>query len=523
MPTSKPEKKEPKKPLSVTHPELAKEADGWDASIFTAGSGRSMSWKCKRGHKWFAKIQNRAGEEKNGCPFCGNKKVLTGFNDLKTKFPDLAVEADGWDPSKVNTGTHQKYSWVCKIGHKYKVSPSQRTSRGIGCPYCLGRKVMSGFNDLLTTNPILAQQANGWDPANVSKGVSGKFSWKCEKGHIWQATIPNRDSNNSGCPICIGKKVLIGFNDLQTTHPLIAEDAVGWDPESVTRGSALRVEWNCKVGHSWVASVAQRTSRNTGCPFCAGMRVVPGQNDLATTHPEIAVEADGWDPSNYYHGSESKRNWKCPLGHKYKSSLKHRCVRGQGCPYCSSHKVLTGFNDLKTKFPHIAQEADGWDPASVASGSGKKQKWICEIGHTWQTSVSLRTSANTGCPTCYVGGYDPNQDAFLYFLQHSRWEMLQIGITNFPDQRLNNHKKLGWDVLELRGPMDGHLTQQWETAILRMLKKKGADLSNEKIAGKFDGYSEAWTKATFPVDSIKELMRLTDEFEDDLGKGRSVE
>ena len=90
----------------------------------------------------------------------------------------------------------------------------------------------------------------------------------------------------------------------------------------------------------------------------------------------------------------------------------------------------------------------------------------------------------------------------------------QIGITNNPDKRLGQHQKLGWELLELRGPMDGHLTQQWETAILRMLKAKGADLSNAKIAGKFDGYSEAWTKATFPVDSIKELMRLTDEFEE---------
>ena len=62
--------------------------------------------------------------------------------------------------------------------------------------------------------------------------------------------------------------------------------------------------------------------------------------------------------------------------------------------------------------------------------------------------------------------------------------------------------------------MDGHLTQQWETAILRMLKAKGADLSNEKIAGKFDGYSEAWSKSTFEVNTIKELMKLTEEFEE---------
>ncbi|WP_426829791.1 hypothetical protein [Candidatus Planktophila dulcis] len=39
-------------------------------------------------------------------------------------------------------------------------------------------------------------------------------------------------------------------------------------------------------------------------------------------------------------------------------------------------------------------------------------------------------------------------------------------------------------------------------------------LSNGNIAGKFDGYSEAWSKFTFEVKSIKELMRLTEEFEE---------
>jgi hypothetical protein len=91
--------------------------------------------------------------------------------------------------------------------------------------------------------------------------------------------------------------------------------------------------------------------------------------------------------------------------------------------------------------------------------------------------------------------------------------MNQVGITNDPQRRLKEHSKKGWELLEMRGPMDGHLTQQWETAILRMLKAKGVDLSNSKIAGKFDGYSEAWSKSTFEAKSIKELMRLTEEFE----------
>jgi hypothetical protein len=31
----------------------------------------------------------------------------------------------------------------------------------------------------------------------------------------------------------------------------------------------------------------------------------------------------------------------------------------------------------------------------------------------------------------------------------------------------------------------------------------------------FDGYSLTWNKSTFDVKSVKELMRLTEEFEDD--------
>ena len=161
--------------------------------------------------------------------------------------------------------------------------------------------------------------------------------------------------------------------------------------------------------------------------------------------------------------------------------------------------------------PDLAAEAYGWDPSEVSIGSATKKKWKCKEGHIWIAAVGDRKF--TGCPSCAKTGFDPNQLGFLYFIQHDLWEMHQIGITNDPDKRLARHKKLGWDLEELRGPMDGHLTQQWETAILRMLKAKGADLSNDKIAGKFDGYSEAWSKSTFEVKSIKELMRLTEEFE----------
>lgn len=44
-----------KKPLSETHPELAKEADGRDPSKVTYGSHKKVKWKCRFGHKWTPK------------------------------------------------------------------------------------------------------------------------------------------------------------------------------------------------------------------------------------------------------------------------------------------------------------------------------------------------------------------------------------------------------------------------------------------------------------------------------------
>ena len=46
-----------------------------------------------------------------------------------------------------------------------------------------------------------------------------------------------------------------------------------------------------------------------------------------------------------------------------------------------------------------------------------------------------------------------------------------------------------------------------------MLKANGADLYNSKIAGKFDGYLEAWSISTFKVESIKNLFDMVVEWD----------
>ena len=191
--------------------------------------------------------------------------------------------------------------------------------------------------------------------------------------------------------------------------------------------------------------------------------------------------------------------------------LSNRSI-GRGCAVCSGHKVLVGFNDLATTNPELAAQADGWDPTTLTEGSGKKVAWRCELGHSWSASIGNRSNGR-GCPTCAQNGFDPNKPGWLYLIENDALDMLQIGISNFPVDRLGQHSKRSWESKEVRGPIEGHLAQQLETAILHAVERRGAVLGHKADIKKFDGYSEAWTKDSLKVTSIKQLLDWV--YEDD--------
>ena len=426
------------------------------------------------------------------------KKVIVGVNDLATTHPELAKQADGWDPKKVIAGTGKKLKWKCSKKHEWEASGNTRV-KGIGCPVCSNQKLLVGYNDLATTHPELAKQADGWDPKKVIAGTHKKLQWRCKKNHIWSAPGSGRKKGD-GCPVCDNKQVLVGYNDLATTHPEFAKEADGWDPKKVITGTHKRLNWKCQSGHTWVATAHSRQN----CPVCSNQKLLVGYNDLATTHPELAKQADGWDPKKVIAGTHKKLRWKCNKGHVWTAPGSGR-TRGIGCPVCINQKLLVGYNDLATTHPELAKQADGWDPKTVIAGTAKKLRWKCLEGHKWETPGSVRTNGSN-CPSCATSGFNPNQNAFVYFLIQPNWEVYQIGITNDFQERFKRHKKNKFELLELRGPMDGHTAQELETAILRYLKRQKADLSPEHIAGKFDGYTESWTIDSYKVNNLKELI-----------------
>mgnify|MGYP005793690513 FL=1 len=205
--------------LATLYPALAKE---WHPTKngnlkpedVTPGSGKEVWWLCSEGHPYLMEVNQRA-KRGYGCPYCSGHRALKGVNDLATTHPDLAKE---WNyeqngnltPHNVTAGSRKKVWWLCEKGHAYEQLIIKRSNRGAACPYCSGHKVLRGFNDLATVNPRLAKEwhptENGdLTPFDVTAGSGKRVWWLCPLGHAYWATIHDRNSDDTQCPICNAK------------------------------------------------------------------------------------------------------------------------------------------------------------------------------------------------------------------------------------------------------------------------------------------------------------------------------
>lgn len=278
--------------LASQKPQIARQ---WHSSLngeltpqmVTSGANRKVWWTCDEGHDYYAYINGRSG-----CSVCSGQKLLTGYNDLQAKFPDVASE---WHPSKnapltpeaVLAGSHKSLWWQCKDGHEWKTTISSRTHGGKGCKFCDGQVAVPGVTDLETLNPVVASEwhpeKNGeLLPSMVTAGSNQRVWWICEEGHEWATTVSAR-KRGSGCRVCKG----VGTS---LTEKKWYEALLSHIPD-LQNGVLLSVPWS--------------KSQN--------MRV-----DMASITRNVVIEYDGW----FYHsGERSRKPLEWHLGQDYGKTM----------------------------------------------------------------------------------------------------------------------------------------------------------------------------------------------------------
>jgi len=114
----------------------------------SAGSHTKYKWRCNKSHVWEASpISLMRGTR---CPVCAKDGIAARVRNaavnrsgsLYDARPDLR---DQWDPAnkidmrEVSVGSNTRVGWVCKYGHKWEATISNRIGRSSGCPYCINQ------------------------------------------------------------------------------------------------------------------------------------------------------------------------------------------------------------------------------------------------------------------------------------------------------------------------------------------------------------------------------------------------
>ncbi len=174
----------------------------------------------------------------------------------------------------------------------------------------------------------------GIDISKLYTNSAKEIDWKCEKGHTFKEAVGIMYKRKNKCFFCTGRQIWPGENDLETLYPELAEEfdvgKNGITPNRISPRDTNTYWWTCAEKHpSFSQSVEHRVARKTVCPYCAGRKAIPGENDLETLYPDIAKEWDyennkGVLPRDVLPNSYNSYAWICPKGHHYKKKVVFR-------------------------------------------------------------------------------------------------------------------------------------------------------------------------------------------------------
>jgi hypothetical protein len=227
---------------------------------------------------------------------------------------------------------HAKYKWKCKEGHIW-LANWNNIKTGKWCPTCGGRPEQH-IEDLQK----FAEGKGGNCLSIKYVNHKTKYTWRCNKGHIWEAVWNNIHNSNQWCPYCSGR---LGNNIL--TLQRYAETKNGKCLSLNYTYGKNKYLWECSKGHQWKATW---NNINTGywCPKCAGK-----ERHTIEILQEFAKSKEGNLLSTEYINAKTKYQWRCKKGHIWKSQWGHMKNQNHWCPDClfkNEAEVRKIFEDL---------------------------------------------------------------------------------------------------------------------------------------------------------------------------------
>ena len=386
-----------------------------DPSSLTSGSPKKVWWVCAKGHEWEASINNR--NKNRGCPYCSNKKILIGYNDLKSQYPELMKEwnysKNTINPEDVSYGSDYKVWWICPKGHEWQTNIYFRTHNKYGCPICAKETQTSFpeqtiyyylnllFKDVYNRFKIENQEIDIFiKELNIGIEYDGYFY------HNLELSIDKENNKNR-----ILKKININLYRIKETDKETSVNLKNnilylprkFNDNDFENGLKLLLEeLNVIIDDNFIN--LERDRNLIGNSYINNIK----QNSLKEKNPKLASE---WNyskngnllPEMFMVNSHKKVWWICSKGHEWQAIIANRNDKNRDCPYCCNQKVNEGENSVLITHPEITKfwDYDNNDisPNHISHGADRLINFKCEKGH--QFSCLLYSFTKTmKCPVC---------------------------------------------------------------------------------------------------------------------------
>ncbi len=385
----------------------------------TCGSSKEIIWICKHGHSYPMSAARKIFSK--GCPFCSNKRLLIGVNDLETWCIEngRTFIIDDWDyskntiqPKEIMFGSNKKVYFKCHIcGHEWKTPLNSRTKQHTDCKKCT-RRVSSSFpeqciyyyfssffSDAVNgdTSILNGRELDIWIPS-----INFAIEYDGKKWHNDPTKDMHKDNLCKELGIVLYRIREKGIEPLDSDNSITFEYNYG---DWISLGNIIQI----------ILSDAGIKSSEINIPrdeYIIKERYYKHSlaNSFAALYPDIARE---WHPSKNRSitpdiitpETHDQYYWLCPNGHTYKASPKNRVRMNSNCPYCSNKKILKGYNDLETTHPHIAIDYDNQKNLrksyEVSRGCSDRVWFKChKCGYEFNYHLNEYIKIGGLCPAC---------------------------------------------------------------------------------------------------------------------------
>ena len=421
--------------------------------------GSNTKWKCRHTkcgeivypmYGWIV-----AGQ--GGCQKCGYIK-----NREKQLIPEaMAIaffKSKGLIPLVSYPGAGKPWKSKCRKCKQVSSPTYNSINAGSGCGVCGGK---------IVTEELAVKVMMKAKLKPLVHYPGSKTNWKCECLRCKKIVYPNYGDikqGDGGCKYCAKH-----FVEPEAAVALML--AANIKPLEPYKDSGTRWKSQCLVCKKNISPTYNTVQqRGSACKYCAKKFIDPEDAIGAMRKAKL-------EPLVPYPGSQKPWLCKCLRCNREVQPALTSIQSGQkGCVYCGGKKV-----DPDEAFRLMLSSE--LTPLETYQRADKPWKCTCNKCKklVTPTYTSIRIGQG-GCRFCTNKGLDYNSPAFLYLMTNQDLGAHKIGVGNYKtrNNRINEHKKTGWVLIQNMDFQTGDLAFQVEQETLlwlREVKKLGVYLS----------------------------------------------